>query len=195
MIPIIAPPPPPPQQLPRCSACPHLPYRHPIPSTGPKPCRVLLLGEAPHVDEDRLGIPFAGKTGIELNETYLPVLGLPRSGVHVFNVCACSQPTYDNPTPEQAMACSSVHLGALLHEVQPEVIVAMGAVACSIFGLGINLNMDHGIPLEARWGSWHGVLWPTYHPTAGIHATAYMIPLMQDFANLKKFLKECEGYD
>ena len=178
--------------LPRCSLCPRLPYRKPIAPDGPIPCRVMLLGEAPHVDEDRHDCPFSGKTGQELNNVYLPVLGLPRSHVLIFNACACSQPSYDNPTPEQALACSSVHLGPLLATAQPEVLVPMGAVACSIFQLNINLNVDHGIPIEARWGSWHGVLWPTYHPTAGIHSTSYMIPLMQDFANLKKFLKECE---
>jgi uracil-DNA glycosylase len=180
-----------PPALPRCQLCPRLPYRHPIPSDGPKPCRVLLLGEAPHTAEDEQGTPFCGKTGMELNEAYLPILGLPRSQVHVFNACACSQPDYSNPTPEQAMACSSVHLGGLLHEVQPEVIVTMGAVACLLFKR-VNLNMDHGIPFEGRWGGWHGIIYPTYHPTAGIHAPAFMIPLMEDFANLRKLLKSFE---
>ena len=173
----------------RCSLCPKLIYRRPIPPDGPRPSRLLFLGEAPHVDEDKTGIPFAGKTGMELNNVYLPILGLPRSEVCISNACACSQPSYDNPTPEQALACSSVHLAPLLAEVQPEIIVPMGAVACSLFGK-INLNYDHGLPREGRWGGWRGVLWPTYHPSAGIHATAYMIPLMQDFHALKGFLAQ-----
>ena len=32
-----------------------------------------------------------------------------------------------------------------------------------------------------------------YHVTAGIHATAYMIPLMQDFHNLKLFLRRLDA--
>ena len=179
--------------LPPCSLCPRLPYRRPIHPDGPIPCRVMLLGEAPATEEDRNNCPFSGKTGIELNNTYLPILGLPRSEVLIFNACACSQPDYSNPTPEQAMACASVHLGPLLALAKPEVLVPMGAVACSLFGEGqINLNMDHGIPQEGRWGAWRGVVWPMYHPSAGIHATAYMIPMMQDFHNLKKFLKQLE---
>ena len=180
-----------PKPMPRCALCSHLPYRRPIPPDGPRPCRVMLLGEAPHTDEDKYGIPFCGKTGMEVNDVYLPILGLPRSEVLVFNACACSQPDYSNPTPEQAMACASVHLGPLLAQAHPEVIVPMGAVACSLFG-DLNLNVDHGIPREGRWGGWRGVVWPTYHPTAGIHATAYMIPLMQDFYNLKSFLKHSQ---
>lgn len=178
-------------QLPRCQLCPRLPYRRPIPPTGPRPCRVAFVAEAPHVDEDAQGEVLCGKTGMEFNQVYLPILGLPRSQVFCTNACMCSQPDYSNPTPEQAMACSSVHLGGLLHEVQPEVIVTMGAVACSLFKR-VNLNMDHGIPFVGRWGGWHGPVWPMYHPTAGIHAPAFMIPLMEDFAKLKQFLKACE---
>ena len=148
----------------------------------------MLLGEAPHVDEDRQGIPFCGKTGMELNNVYLPILGLPRSEVLVFNSCACSQPDYSNPTPEQALVCSSVHLGPLLNEVRPEVVVPMGAVACSLFG-EMNLNVDHGIPRESKWGGRKFVLWPMFHPSSGLHASAMMIPLMADFHALKKFLR------
>lgn len=177
---------------PRCSLCPRLPYRRPVPPTGPRPCRLAFLCEAPHTEEDKNNEVLCGKTGIEFNNTYLPVLGVPRSEVFCMNSCQCSQPSYDNPTFEQAMACSSVHLGPLLREVHPQVLVPMGAVACSLFG-DINLNMDHGIPREGRWGSWRGVLVPMYHVTAGIHATAYMIPLMQDFHNLKLFLRRLDA--
>jgi uracil-DNA glycosylase family 4 len=177
--------------IPRCTLCPRLIYRRPISPSGPRPCRICLIGEAPHVDEDKQGEPFCGKTGLELNNTYLPILGFPRSEIFVTNACMCSQPTYDNPTKEQAYACSSVHLGPLLAEVKPEVVVPMGAVACSLFG-EVNLMMDHGIPVEGRWGAWRGVCWPTFHPTAGIHSSGYMVPLMQDFHNLKKFMGSCE---
>jgi uracil-DNA glycosylase family 4 len=174
--------------MPPCATCPRIPYRRPIPADGPRPCRIMLLGEAPHVDEDRQGIPFCGKTGMELNNVYLPILGLPRSEVLVFNSCACSQPDYSNPTPEQALVCSSVHLGPLLNEVRPEVVVPMGAVACSLFG-EMNLNVDHGIPRESKWGGRKFVLWPMFHPSSGLHASAMMIPLMADFHALKKFLR------
>lgn len=179
--------------LPRCSLCPRLPYRKPIAPDGPIPCRVMLLGEAPHVDEDRHDCPFSGKTGQELNNVYLPVLGLPRSHVLIFNACACSQPSYDNPTPEQALACSSVHLGPLLAAAQPIILVPMGGIACSLFG-DINLNYDHGIPRAGRWGNWTGCLFPTYHPSAALHATSYMIPLMDDFNQLGKLYRHlCDG--
>ena len=88
-----------------------------------------------------------------------------------------------------------MHLGPLLAEAQPEIIVPMGAVACSLF-TGVNLNMDHGRARVGKWGSWRGVLFPCYHPSAGIHAgsSAYMIPLTTDFDKLRKFIKGLDEY-
>lgn len=170
----------------RCALCPK--KRNPVPSTGPRPARILLLGEGPSYEEDRRGEPFVGKTGIELTGTYLPILGLPRSEVHIFNASACSTPSYDNPSFAQAASCSAVHLGPLLIEVRPEIIVPMGAVACSIFPEIESLALQHGRPIAAKWGSWKGILFPMFHPSAGLRATGYMIAMMQDMDDLRKLL-------
>lgn len=175
----------------RCALCPK--HRPPVPSDGPRPCRILLLGEGPSYEEDRRGIPFCGKTGLELNNCYLPILGLPRSEVHIFNASACSTRNYDNPSHEQAASCSAVHLGPLLMEVKPEIIVPMGKVSCSIFPEIESLPLQHGLPIPGRWGSWQGILFPMYHPSVGLHGgTGYMIALMSDFDVLRKLLKELD---
>jgi hypothetical protein len=94
---------------------------------------------------------------------------------------------YSNPDTADAMTCASTNLSILLNQVKPEIIVPMGAVACSIFD-GINLNMHHGILQPAKWGSWSGYVFPTFHPTAGMRTTSYMIPLMADFKKLGELL-------
>jgi uracil-DNA glycosylase family 4 len=142
--------------------------------------------------EDKLGIPFTGKTGAELDNTYLPILGLPRSDIHVCNAVLCSRLDYSNPEPADADSCMGIHLGPLLEQVRPTIIVPMGAVACSLWP-EINLNLMHGLPMEVRWGAWRGVLWPCYHPSAGIHQSSFMIPLQTDFANLKEFLRRLDA--
>ena len=173
--------------LTHCSTCPRI--RDIVPPTGPTPCRVMLLGEGPHRDEDKWGRVFAGKTGKELDGTYLPIANLPRSEVYVCNARWCSNKDYSNPTPEQAFSCSSVHLGEVLSVVRPQVVVPMGAVACSLWP-EIHLPLDHGLPQVGKWGPWEGVLFPVYHPSAGIHATSMMIPMMNDFHALGKLLLE-----
>src|SRR5271168_301006 len=175
--------------MPLCATCPH--YRPPVLSTGPVPCRVLLLGEQPSKSEDRDGIPFTGPTGEELTSTYIPLTGLSRSDFHIANVRMCSFADYHNPEPADALTCANTNLSFLLNTVKPEIIVPMGAVACSIFE-GINLNMHHGILQPAKWGSWSGYVFPTFHPTAGMRTTSYMIPLMSDFKKLGEILRDKE---
>jgi uracil-DNA glycosylase family 4 len=175
-----------------CSLCPRLPRRRPIPPDGPVPCPLVLLGEGPAWDEDEQFRVFSGKTGIELNQTYLPILGLPRSSVFIANVSWCSQPSYQNPTREQAYSCASTHLAPLLAAVRPLILAPMGAVACSLWP-GINVTHDHGIPRVEKWGGWEGVVYPLFHPSAGIHMTAYMIPLMEDFRRLGELLRTLEA--
>lgn len=175
----------------RCSLCPH--HRRPVPPSGPIPARLLFLGECPGRDEDKNGEPFCGKTGVELNQTYLLILGIPRSDIHVANAVCCSRKDYSNPTPEEAASCAGTNLGLLLQSVRPEILVPMGQIACSIFP-DINLTLDHGLPCVGKWGAWEGVVWPMYHPSAGLHATSFMIPLQQDFAALKQFLRKLDEH-
>ena len=175
--------------LPLCSRCPK--YRRPVPPSGPTPCRLIFIGECPSTEEDRVSTPFQGKTGLELNNTYLPILGLPRSEVFVMNSVMCSRKDYSNPEPIDADSCMGLHLGTILNTVCPTVIVPMGAVACSLWP-HIDLTRDHGLPMVGKWGAWSGVLFPMYHPSAGIHATSFMIPLQSDFHALKQFLKKLD---
>lgn len=170
-----------------CHLCPRL--RPKVMPIGPIPCRILFLGERPSHDEDRYHEPFIGYTGQEFRSTYLPLANLTLNDIHIANAVYCSAEDYSNPTPEEAQSCSSVHLGPLLAQLHPTVVIPMGAIACSLFP-NINLNRDHGIPRPGAFGPWQGVLFPMFHPSAGLHSTGYMIPLMADFTALGKLLKE-----
>lgn len=172
----------------RCQLCPK--YRPPVLPEGPTPCRVMFLFEAPHHKEDQYGRPVCGPTGQEFDGLYLTLLNLPRSSVYICNARWCSEMDYSNPTPEQAMSCASIHLGPMLEQVKPEVLVLCGAVSCSLFG--INPTMAHGIPRKGKWGSWVGWIYPTFHITAGMRQAAYMIPLLNDFDGLRKMLGELD---
>lgn len=176
----------------RCPACPCCPNRSPVPSSGPTPCRILCLAEAPHKHEDANGVPLIGPTGQEFNEMYLPLAGLTRESVHVTNSVLCSQPSYRNPKPEEAAICSAKHLPALLDRVRPQIIVTMGAVAASLFP-SISLALHHGIPQWVEYAGQNYILLPTYHPSAGMHATGTMIPLRDDFRALGKLIKELDA--
>lgn len=179
--------------LPRCPSCTC--YDRPIPGNGPKPCRILLLGEAPAKDELRRGFPFAGRSGAELDMHYLPLAGLKRSEVYVSNARKCAAPGFPNPTPQQAMDCARVHLAEELRRVRPAVVVAMGGIANFVFetlftprslGRMVDLQTDHGIPTRASFCGWHGWLIPTYHPAAGMRDPRIIQALREDFLSLRE---------
>ena len=169
-----------------CPSCPrHWAMVMPV---GPTPCPVMLLAECPARDENKYGEPLVGKTGRELNHVYLPLISIPRSQLFLANSVLCSRKDLSNPEAKDAIACMSTNLSFMLNEVRPSILVPMGAVACSLWP-EIEINKHHGLPLPGAWGSWQGILFPTYHPSAGIHNGSWMIALMNDFAALGLFYR------
>ncbi|KKM14155.1 hypothetical protein LCGC14_1709020, partial [marine sediment metagenome] len=139
--------------------------------------------------------PFAGRTGRELDGLYLPIAGIPRREVFVSNASKCPRKNFDNPTKQEAQACSEYHLPSEIRECQPEVIVPMGAVACSLFGDQMQLESQHGIPFQGELYGWQGWVFPTYHPAIGLHEGSWMQVMMDDFQGLKTFLEGFQSWE
>lgn len=173
----------------RCGCCPCVPYRNPLPSDGPIPCKVLFIAECPGKNEDAQGRILVGQTGQEYEGQYLGLAGLSRDQVHSTNASLCSYPSYKTPTHEQAATCASHHLPQLLARVQPEIIMTMGAVSASLFG-DIDLQVRHGIPYQGSYGDWTGLVIHTFHPAFALRSTAAMIPIRSDFEALGRLLKD-----
>ena len=179
----------------RCPVCPNIPGRYPIEPTGPRPCKVLCIGEAGAKNEDRRGYPFAGASGKELDTYYLPRAGLSRDVVGVTNAMKCSLQGYRNPKPEEAAVCAEFHLARELREFDPEVIVPMGAVACSLFEPDVSLELHHGMALVRSLYDWMGIVFPNYHPAAGMRDDLYLTHLHNDFPRLEGILRGEIGAD
>ena len=66
---------------------------------------IMLIGEAPGRDEDRIGKPFVGRAG-QLLDKMLASIGLDRaSNAYITNVINWRPPDNRDPTPEEAAAC------------------------------------------------------------------------------------------
>ena len=57
-----------------------------VPSSGPLTAKILVVGEAPGIDEEREGQPFIGKSG-QFLERYLNRIGIQRKQVRFSNLC------------------------------------------------------------------------------------------------------------
>jgi uracil-DNA glycosylase len=106
---------------------------------------VMIIGEAPGADEDRIGRPFVGRAG-QLLDRMLAAIGLDRSGVLITNVIYWRPPGNRTPPVAEIAACLPF-VFRLIALVQPKVLVLSGGTAA-----GALLAQSQGITrLRGRW--------------------------------------------
>jgi uracil-DNA glycosylase len=88
---------------------------------------VMIIGEAPGADEDRIGRPFVGRAG-QLLDRMLAAIGLDRSGVLITNVIYWRPPGNRTPTADEIAACLPFVLRHIAL-VRPKVLVLAGGTA------------------------------------------------------------------
>jgi DNA polymerase len=107
--------------------------------------RLMLIGEAPGAEEDRLGKPFVGRSG-QLLDRMLAAIGIDRTAAYITNVLYWRPPGNRKPTPAEIAACLPFvqrHIAL----VQPAVLVLCGGTAASTL-----LATTEGITkLRGRW--------------------------------------------
>ena len=106
---------------------------------------VMIIGEAPGAEEDRLGRPFVGRSG-QLLDRMLAAIGLDRTSVQITNVIYWRPPGNRKPNAAEIAAC----LPFVLRHIalaRPLVLVLSGGTAASAL-----LPLSEGITrLRGRW--------------------------------------------
>lgn len=163
-----------------CGACP---YRGRGYVAGRGSGDILFIGEAPGQDEAfRSHRPFTGPAGQEFDRL-LQGIHVDREDVYVTNLVKCNPPGNEDPHPEVIERCR-YYLEREIEEVQPKVIVSLGAVALRYFNPSLSLEMVWGIPQE-----WSGFdLFPLYHPALGLHMPRMLPMIYQGFDRLSRWL-------
>lgn len=163
--------------------CDNLPGRLIQPYCESFPPILMIIGEAPGEEEEKLGRPFVGKSGQELNN-YLSRVGIPPSRCYKTNTVKCHPPGNRDPSVSEAECCSQV-MRQELDYLRPRFIATAGRFATQSFLGPINMEMVHGIPYRVPmpWG--FSTVIPVYHPAAGLHDTFNMSLIMADFLAVK----------
>jgi len=110
--------------------------------------RLMIIGEAPGRDEDRMGVPFIGANG-QLLDKMIASIGLDRASVYLTNLLPWRPPGNRSPTDEE----TSMLLPWLFRHVQlarPEFVLLLGGAAAKLV-----LDSHDGI-MKLR-GHWHDV--------------------------------------
>ncbi len=132
---------------------------------GNPEARVMLIGEAPGADEDRLGKPFVGVSG-QLLDRMLAGIGLDRRSAYITNIIFWRPPGNRPPTAAEVAACLPF-VERHIELASPELLVLLGAPSTQTL-----LARSDGISrLRGRWFPYQSVgmshpvpAMPTYHP-------------------------------
>ena len=88
--------------------------------------RVMMVGEAPGADEDRLGLPFVGRSG-QLLDRMLAAIGLSRKDdVYIANLLPWRPPGNRTPTPQEVAICLPF-IQRQIELADPDILVCVGA--------------------------------------------------------------------
>jgi uracil-DNA glycosylase family 4 len=126
--------------------------------------RIMLIGEAPGRDEDKMGKPFVGRAG-QLLDKMLAAIQLDRkTNAYITNVINWRPPDNRDPTPEEAATCLPF-LRRHIELVQPGIIILLGAVAARhVLGKTDGIMRLRGKWLEYHVGGKMIPVMPTLHP-------------------------------
>ena len=126
--------------------------------------RVLVLGEAPGVEEDREGRPFVGRAGQMLDRMFAAI-GLSRgaaergAGLYITNVMPWRPPQNRDPEPGE-IAMMRPFVERHIELADPEIIVVMGNTPCAAL-----LGTKGITRLRGVWTSALGrPVLPMFHP-------------------------------
>ena len=144
-----------------CTGCKLHPDRnHLVFGAGNPDARLVFVGEAPGLEEDRQGIPFVGRAG-QLLTKMIRAMGLTREEVYICNILKCRPPGNRDPEPDEIEACQP-YLIRQLEIIDPEVIVALGRVSSQV----LTGSPEPISRMRGHWYEYHNIpLMPTFHPS------------------------------
>jgi len=157
---------------------------------GNPEARIMLIGEAPGADEDRLGLPFVGASG-KLLDKMLASIGLDRSSAYITNVVPWRPPGNRKPEPTEIELCLPF-IERHIALVDPAILVLLGgAPANALLG-----RPDAISRMRGRWWDYqcHGLArplpaMPTFHPAYLLRTPAHKREAWLDFLAVRKRLQ------
>lgn len=149
---------------------------------GNPAARLMLIGEGPGAEEDRLGRPFAGKAG-QLLDQILGAIGLERfEHTYIANVVKCRPPGNRVPRPEEARQCLP-WLYRQIELLSPALIVLLGGTALqNLVDPQARITRARGQWLQSRSGI---KIMPTYHPAALLRDPGKKRSVWEDFQKVR----------
>jgi DNA polymerase len=153
---------------------------------------LMLVGEAPGSEEDRLGLPFVGRSG-KLLDRMLAAIGLDRSKVYIANIVPWRPPGNRTPTPQEATICLPF-IRRQIELCDPEILVCLGwPSAQTLLGIKEGIMKARGRWLAYHTGKREIRAMATFHPAYLLRTPLAKRHAWRDFLAIKKALAEVTG--
>lgn len=152
---------------------------------------VMIIGEAPGADEDRIGRPFVGRAG-QLLDRMLAAIGLDREAVLITNAIYWRPPGNRTPTADEIVACLPFVLRHVAL-VRPKALVLAGGTAARALlppGPGITRLRGRWFDLAIPGLDQPVPTLPMFHPSFLLRAPERKREAWQDLLALRARLDE-----
>lgn len=162
------------------------PKRRLVFSDGSLDAKIVVIGEAPGVDEEKQGKPFIGRAGRLLNLT-LETLGWQRSDFYISNIVKYRpQDEFGGtltPTPQEIEKFRSA-IEKEIEIVDPKLIVVLGRVAMAGLGIEGSMAVNHGQIKEIN----NRKVLIAYHPAAILRNINWEPIFREDLAKIRTLI-------
>ncbi len=142
---------------------------HTVFADGNPEAKIMLIGEAPGADEDRIGKPFVGVSG-QLLDKMLAAIGLDRTTVYISNIINWRPPGNRSPSASEIAVCMPF-IRRHIELVKPEILLFVGGVSAKAL-----FETSQGITkLRGRWTDYQSEGLDKPVPAMAIFHPAYLL--------------------
>ena len=172
-----------------CVKCPlHRGRTQTVFGEGSPTAKLMFVGEAPGMEEDRQGRPFVGQAG-KLLTKIIESIGLTREEVYIANVIKCRPPGNRPPLPEEVHSCTP-YLSKQIALIRPRLICTLGKHATSVL-----VGKEEPISaLRGQFYEYEGIqIMPTFHPAYLLRNPSAKRIVWEDMKKIKAALEKISG--
>jgi uracil-DNA glycosylase family 4 len=158
---------------------------------GNPDAEVMIIGEAPGADEDRLGKPFVGQSG-KLLDRMLATIGLDRTSVYITNIVTWRPPGNRQPNSSEVAICMPFVERHIALKRPKLLLAAGGTAAAAMLGNKEGITRIHGRWFDRRIEGLDAPipLMPIYHPAFLLRTASTKRDVWHDLLTFKRRMVE-----
>src|SRR3989344_8220318 len=154
---------------------------------GDPESKIVFVGEAPGLFEDKTKRPFVGRSG-KLLDKLIGSVGWSREKVYITNIVKRRPPANRDPLPREIERYKP-YLARQIEIINPSVIVPLGRFSMNYFLPLAKVSRDNGKVFRLK----NRLIVPLFHPAAALRSTGTLNELTVAFKKLSKIvLKSAE---